>query len=108
MNESPSDDRAARVTARWHLDPCGAATVELHRRNLSDHYRSVGAIRRWQLSSAIVRARIHSLPTDRAPLGHTHEHEYDSPAMDHCCRCSCRCLARSCGMAHIPKEEAIR
>src|ERR1700730_6715621 len=56
VNESASDDRTDRVAGRWHFDPRGAATAELYRRDLSNHYRSVGIARRRRLSSEIVQA----------------------------------------------------
>ena len=41
---------------RWHFDPCDAATAELYRRDLSNHYRSLGTVRQRQLPSEIVLA----------------------------------------------------
>src|ERR1700736_1521452 len=104
--ESPSDDRTARVTGRWHFDPCDAATAELYRRDLSDHYRSVGTVRQWQLSSAIVGSPYKQSANRSSTRGHTHE--FDSPTMDHCCRCCGHCIARTCGMVFLPEEKAIR
>src|ERR1700682_3561014 len=54
--ECPSDDWTDRVTDRRHFDPWYAATAELYRRDLPDHYRSLGTVRQRQLSSVIVRA----------------------------------------------------
>jgi hypothetical protein len=57
VRESPSDDRTHRVIGRWHLDPCGAATAELHHRDLFNHYGSLGTVRQRQLSSEIATAQ---------------------------------------------------
>src|ERR1700704_2296716 len=56
LNESPSDDRTDRVTNRRYFDPCNAATAELYRRDLSNHYRSVGIGRQRQRSSGLTSA----------------------------------------------------
>src|SRR5580700_1517897 len=66
INESPSDDRTDRVTHRWHLDPCRAATTELYRRDLSDHHRSRRPVRQRQLSPAIGLSRVQAPLKDRA------------------------------------------
>src|SRR3982075_4263126 len=67
LNESPSDDRTDRVTNRRYFDPCNAATAELYRRGLSNHYWSVGNSRQRQRSSGLTSAAADSSNRGRGP-----------------------------------------
>src|SRR6185437_8987465 len=58
LHESPSLKWTTSVTGCRQPDPRAAALAELHRRNLSDHYRAVRTVWQRYASSALIRPRV--------------------------------------------------
>src|SRR6185437_2097515 len=68
FDESPSHNWTSGVPSCRHLDPRGAATAELHPRDLSDHHRTARSVWQRYSSSALVRVRVKRRAADaRSP-----------------------------------------